>query len=108
MYIHLAGGDDFSLDEVTIVVTPPDLNECSPVAVVNDNVREGEETFSVTLSTLDEAVDLRSSTAVVRIQDNDGNVAWNTYSYMCIVAHSVNMLTHFQRCKSSWRMHFIM
>ena len=70
--ICFAGGDDFSLDEVSIVLTPPEINGCSPVALVDDNVREGEETFSVTLSPPDEAVDLRSSSAVVTIQDNDG------------------------------------
>ena len=80
----LAGVDDFSLAEVTIVLTPPDLDGCSSVAVVNDNVREGEETFSVTVSSPDEAIDLRSSTAVVTIQDNDGEIAWNTYYSTCV------------------------
>ena len=68
----LAGGEDFSLEQINIIVSPPDGSQCSEVTIVNDAVREGEETFSVTISSSDDAVRLGSSTAIVTIQDDDG------------------------------------
>lgn len=68
----LAGGVDFSLENVSILISPPDATGCANVIITDDDIREGEETFSVTISSTDDAVLLGSSTAVVTIRDDDG------------------------------------
>ena len=51
---------------------PPATTECTVVNITDDNIREGNETFSVVISSPDNPVILRASTAVITIKDDDG------------------------------------
>lgn len=84
-----AGGVDFSIEEVSIVISPPDIIGCTDVTLINDNIREGEENFSVTISSSDDAVLLGLSAAVVTIEDDDGK---HLYSH-CRKAGTTELLT---------------
>lgn len=75
-----AGGVDFSVEQVSIVISPPDITGCTDVTLINDNIREGKENFSVTISSPDDAVLLGLSAAVVTIEDDDGK---HLYSHYC-------------------------
>ena len=66
------GGVDFVSDEISIVIMPPNTTECGGVSIIDDSIRESSETFSVLISSPDEPVTLRDSTALVIILDNDG------------------------------------
>ena len=46
--------------------------QCSSISIVDDNILESDEVFSVQLSTLDPDVNLTTSTATVTIENNDG------------------------------------
>ena len=62
-------------------LTPPQTGQCSEVNITDDSVREGQERFSVSISSLNDAVILGSSTATVIIQDNDGKLQ-DLFSYL--------------------------
>ena len=65
-------GVDFDSGGVNITVTPPTTTTCHTINITDDSIREGDETFSVVVSSPDDPVDLRTSTAVVTIRDDDG------------------------------------
>ncbi|CAI7989331.1 hypothetical protein GBAR_LOCUS189, partial [Geodia barretti] len=44
---------------------------CHTINITDDNIREGNETFSVIVSSPDDPVEFRMSTTVVTIKDND-------------------------------------
>ena len=46
--------------------------QCSSISIVDDNILENDEVFSVQLSTLDPDVNVTRSTATVTIVNNDG------------------------------------
>ena len=46
--------------------------QCAPIAIANDNILEADESFSVVLTSTDEAAMLNPSSASVTIIDNDG------------------------------------
>ena len=71
-YNFVGGGIDFDSDEVGITVTPPTTIMCHTINITDDNIREGNETFSVIVSSPDDPVELRMPTTVVTIKDNDG------------------------------------
>ena len=66
----VGGGVDFDFNEDRIVITPPDTTECVVVNIVDDDIHERNELFSVSVST-DDSVIFRVSTAVVTIEDDD-------------------------------------
>ena len=68
----VGGGVDFESSELSVTVTPPATTQCIAINITDDNVREGDEHFSVTVRSPDNPVVLRVSTAVVTIKDNDG------------------------------------
>ena len=63
------------MEEVSIVVTQPNTtHQCAEISIRDDNLLEGDETFSVTVSSQnDNAVILKSSSVVITILDDDGN-----------------------------------
>ena len=74
LYIHYhnTGEEDFSTAAVELVIIPPDTSGCATIAIYEDEKLEGNEMFSVTVTSSNPAVLLSSSTAVVTIKDNDG------------------------------------
>ena len=55
--------------------------QCTNVQVLNDNILESDETFSVTLSSTDGSVNFANQSSVVTIIDNDGQ---SNFSVLCI------------------------
>ncbi len=70
--IHTDGSDYFGLaQELTIL--PQQTELCTPIIIINDQVVEGLELFSVSLETSDPDHNLNITEANVTIQDdNDG------------------------------------
>ena len=62
---------------------------CENVTIINDNVLEGEETFSIELTSMDTAVILGNNRTVITITDNDGIALYivcsNAIACQCIV-----------------------
>ena len=76
IYIIAAmAGYDFSTAFQNKVFTMGSANNsfrCSVISIIDDAALEGNQTFRVTLSTLDPNVMLGTSTTTVTILDNDG------------------------------------
>ena len=67
------GDVDFSLVEIPIAIMSPNTSLCSEIFIEDDNLHEGNETFSVYISSPDDdAVILTSSSLAIMIQDDDG------------------------------------
>ena len=72
-----AAGDDYMAvsDSLTFGPSSP-TKQCVSITLLDDDYLEENETFSVSASTADSAVDIVSDTTVVTIVDNDGkNIA---------------------------------
>ena len=56
--------------------------QCDDIQLVNDNIRENDETFFVMLSSSDSAVMINPSAAAVTINNDDGKLNIKFLSYM--------------------------
>ena len=65
-----------------LTLTGTDGENCSTIPILDDSAVEGNETFSVQLSTSNTAVDITQSSAMVTIIDDDAvTIEWSTLSY---------------------------
>ena len=72
-FLAVAGTDYFSVQFYRILPSGSADNalECFDITIINDAVLEGNEAFTVTLSTPDQNVMLRTNTSTITITDND-------------------------------------
>ena len=71
LYISPAPSDYIATTQ-QVVFAPGEKEKIVSVPIVNDDVLEGEEMFSATLTTNDPKVTLFNSSTSVSITDNDG------------------------------------
>ena len=57
-----------------LVFTNNQQRSCASVAIIDDDIVEGSETFGVSLSSTNFQVDILSSNAPVSIADNEGKI----------------------------------
>ena len=57
-----------------LTFTSTQFRDCANIAIVDDNLIEGPETFNVILSSNNFQVNILSSTALVIIADNDSKI----------------------------------
>ena len=62
---------DYSPVSTQLLFQPTATQQCRNIAIVQDNILEADETFSVQLSTTDQNVTLIPANATVIIEDND-------------------------------------
>lgn len=78
----IAETDFIPLMSTALTLTGTDGGNCSTISILDDSVVEGNETFSVQLSTSNAAVDITQSSAMVTIIDDDAvTIEWSTLSY---------------------------
>ena len=65
------GGDDYNNASMTYQWLPSQRERCFPLDIVDDNIVEGDEQFSVLLETSAERVTVMPDTSVITIVDND-------------------------------------
>ena len=69
-------GTDFTGLKVTVTFAPGSTNgtlECLPMLVlIDDDALEGDQSFSLTLNTLDSSVMIEGNVTTITITDNDG------------------------------------
>lgn len=61
-----------SSDKIFVTGSTNGATRCVNITIIDDNALEGEQTFSVILTTEDSAIILGIPTAIVTIQDDDG------------------------------------
>lgn len=73
-YTCFTVGVDYTASNFQVTFTPVNQGQllCRTIPVMDDLVCEGDETISVSVTTIDPAVTLSPSSAVVTIIDNDG------------------------------------
>ena len=78
----IAETDFIPLTSTTLTLTGTDGENCSTTSILDDSVVERNETFSVQLSTSNNAVNITQSSAMVTIIDDDTvTIEWSTLSY---------------------------
>ena len=70
--IPTSGDVDYVSTSVTLTFDSSNTRACSDISITPDDVAEGDETFSVTLTTGDGDVTLEPDSGVVTIFDTDG------------------------------------
>jgi len=70
IYFHVAGAD-YVLQSVNISFSRGQQEVTVPITIVDDNITEGNESFTVALSSTGEVVFTQEDTTVIII-DNDG------------------------------------
>jgi hypothetical protein len=72
----MAGEDYFSISEVEIFTSgsPDGATRCVDIPILNDGTLEGEQTFTLTLTTSDPEVMLGNNVTTIIIIDNEGIV----------------------------------
>ena len=80
---HSAEPGDFTAETVFLTFLPSTTLQCSQIFIINDNILENNEVFSVELNSLDQAViiGLRSATVTIAA-DNDGKIRSRRYNKM--------------------------
>lgn len=68
--ILLVDGLDYTGGVVTLTIAVGESEACATYAIINDDISEGDESFSVALSSSDLAVDPLANSAVVTIIDD--------------------------------------
>ena len=69
---------DFGIPNPSQLVFDVDVNSaCTGITTDNDGIYEENETFSVSLSSTSDSVDIAVSTATVQITNNDGKYNMN-------------------------------
>ena len=82
---NLLGGNDYtpvSNMELRFRVASATQPQCDDIQLVNDNIRENDETFFVMLSSSDSAVMINPSAAAVTINNDDGKLNIKFLSYI--------------------------
>ena len=74
MCIIYTEDSDYQPSEQTVVFRPPSVEECFSVAIINDNIHEGLETFSVSLSSPDGRITVSVPSIEVSIGDDDSKL----------------------------------
>ena len=70
------------MSSTTLTLTGADGEDCTTISILDDNVVERNETFSVQLSTSNTAVDITQNSATVTVIDNDMvTIGWSPLSY---------------------------
>ena len=64
-------GLDFTLVEMPLIFVEGTIIQCVEISIMDDIILEYDESFSVSLSTTDGAVNILQDQAVVTITDND-------------------------------------
>ena len=77
MFLTVTALDDFNIIPAGVMPTrfspdPDNNNPCIQINLVNDNLVEQDEYFTVQLSGGNEAIDVLANTAQVTITDDDG------------------------------------
>ena len=70
----VSGDVDYVSTSVTLTFDQSNTRACGDISITPDDIYEGDETFSVTLTTGDEDVTLEPDGGVVTITDNDGGL----------------------------------
>lgn len=71
----ITGGDDYDMMTMNLhfpIGTGSDAMLCMDVNIIDDNISEGDETFTVLLTTLSPNVTLGNAVANITITDNYG------------------------------------
>ena len=64
-------GLDFTLVQIPLIFVQGNIIQCVEILIMDDIILESDESFSVSLSTTDGAVNILQDQAVVTITDND-------------------------------------
>ena len=64
-------GLDFTLVQMSLIFVQDTIIQCVEILIMDDIILENDESFSVSLGTTDEAVNILQDQAVVTITDND-------------------------------------
>lgn len=71
----LTAGDDYSsINEVLVISPTQDPVQCIEVTIVDDDIVESSEAFSISLTTNQPGVNFESDETTVTIMDNDGGL----------------------------------
>ena len=91
--ITTSGDVDYVSTSVTLTFDESSTRVCSDISITPDDIYEGDETFSVTLTTGDGDVTLEPDSGVVTITDDDGGICCFKFylyirtlsKYFCII-----------------------
>ena len=64
-------GLDFTLVQMSLIFVQDTIIQCVEILIMDDIILENDESFSVSLGTTDEAVNILQDQAVITITDND-------------------------------------
>ena len=76
-----AAGSDYTDISVSLTFLPgsvPGVQECTQIEIIDDQLVESNEAFTISLSSTDTEINLAPGNGSVTILDNDG-----TFSYSC-------------------------
>ena len=87
--ITTSGDVDYVSTSVTLTFDESSTRACSDISITPDDIYEGDETFSVTLTTGDGDVTLEPDSGVVTITDDDGGICYFTF---CLYIHYMKQI----------------
>ena len=93
-----AGDTDYTSASMELNFQPQQTSSCLPITIFNDTTLEFMETFSVSLTTTDDAVTIGPQSALVSILDDTG-MRYTRCLHQCLVVNhncNYNILLYMQ------------